>query len=1017
MSLEHRTPTGGGAGFAEADTLGANKPTSSGDTPGDPLTPFGDDETEQRRLKEIARRGLFKRASVIKIGRFQLLERLGQGGMGVVYAAYDERLDRKIAVKLLRAQGGLDSVGQARIIQEARAMAKLTHSNVVAVHEVGEHEGQVFIAMEFVRGQSLDKWASTGPTWREVIAVYRQAGAGLHAAHRAGLVHRDFKPHNAIRGENGEVKVLDFGLAVRTDIHEVNTASPTSSSTRLTQTGALVGTPAYMSPEQYAGRPLDGLSDQFSFCASLYEGLYGQLPFPGQSVLELSRAITSGDVRSPPAGTSVPAWVERVVRRGLSTDPAARFESMKALLDALSDDPVQRRRRRLALAGLASVMVAAGFGLARTLGGDARRCDLGDQARALVWNEGRRDAIAAAFHASSGEFGERTWALTMPRIDAYRDALARGRVEACSARESGHESDELFDRRTVCLDLRRAGFDALLMSFETATNTTIERAAAAVRGLRPVQDCSDVAALTNPVEPPETPEAAEAVKAARTELARAHAHELAGRFDSALRDATSIRDAAEQLGYAPLIAEAWLRVGAAHQEQHTGEAARTAIERALYTALRSHHFEVAAEAAARRLFIEGSLLLDPERALDRAELARALVDASPDPWRRWLLANNLGVARRRLEDTDGARALFDEALAVLDHTTGREYERALTLANRGATMVGSGQAREAASDFEAAIAGLTTIVGSYHPIVAGVEFRLSQVYFDQGQLEQAEQHLLAAAHALPPGNPALADWIEWGRVQAMRLRRESATAHDRALELLTARRTRNGGSRPDDLAFLGLVAALSADLGEFDRARTNAMEAERLLPDSVDPAAYWHDIGEALARAGRLSDAEQAFSRCLERADRLGKANHQIRCRSGLVLTLLDMGESARARTLVDESNALLQKHPPLAREHVALNAAVARGDVLLQEGQAAAARRAHAQARDGFAAAASPNYPARLAAEFASLRSRVDVDEPATLRRAAEEIAARYRSMGPGFAPELQRVTSWLAGLLVAPP
>ncbi|EDM73902.1 serine/threonine kinase family protein, partial [Plesiocystis pacifica SIR-1] len=309
-----------------------------------------EDSFEYDRERDAIEAALFGSAlPQLKIGRFAILDRIGQGGMGTVYAAYDDQLDRKVAVKILRRRGAAKGSTQAtRFMREAQAMARLRHQNTVTVHEVGEHEDGVFIAMEFVRGQSLDRWLRAGDEarpWREVVEVFRQAGRGLAAAHEAGIVHRDFKPHNAILGEDGVVQVLDFGLAraatapgagegaSESAIREVLGAFEPGSgsgsgsaalSNKLTVTGSILGTPAYMAPEQWRGEVVDARGDQFSFCVALYEGLYGRLPFAGDNPAELLGNVLAGRVREPPSTARVPAWVGRAVLRGLAIDPDQR---------------------------------------------------------------------------------------------------------------------------------------------------------------------------------------------------------------------------------------------------------------------------------------------------------------------------------------------------------------------------------------------------------------------------------------------------------------------------------------------------------------------------------------------------------------------------------------------------------------------------------------------------------------------------------------------------------------------
>ena len=306
-----------------------------------------------------------------RVGRYLILRQIGAGGMGVVFAAYDEELDRKVAVKLLRQAGDARSDLRTRILREAQAMARLSHPNVVQIYEVGEVAsvaGQVFIAMEFIEGTTLSDW-QRARSWEEVLPVYLQAGQGLGAAHESGLIHRDFKPDNVLVGKDGRPRVADFGLARTKNSEPVAAAAAQAPAvladpgsemrsgsllvTPLTQAGAILGTPAYMSPEQYRSEPTDSRCDQFSFCAALYEALYKTLPFAGHTLSELRQNVLAGKVRPPPPKTTVPPRVYAALRRGLQTDPAQRFASMGEMLNALSFDPQRdpaaapKSRRRL----------------------------------------------------------------------------------------------------------------------------------------------------------------------------------------------------------------------------------------------------------------------------------------------------------------------------------------------------------------------------------------------------------------------------------------------------------------------------------------------------------------------------------------------------------------------------------------------------------------------------------------------------------------------------------------------
>ncbi len=312
------------------------------------------------------------------LGRYALLRKLGEGGMGVVYAAYDEELDRRVALKLIHPSLQGDSQVRARILREAQALARVSAPNVVTIYQTGEVDGQVFIAMEFVNGTTLTKWQSEpGRSWQDILRMYLDAGQGLLAAHHVGLIHRDFKPDNVLIGKDGRPRVADFGLA-RMDNKSGNV---TQASGRLstvsrpgqqqpimanmTQAGTTLGTPLYMSPEQHLGETTDARSDQFSFCVALFEALYKKLPFAGNSVEALAYNTISGKVQQRPSGTQVPTVVHQAILRGLSAAPAARFPSMRELLAALSYDPAidrtagPRVRRRVTNNMIAFMLIAA----------------------------------------------------------------------------------------------------------------------------------------------------------------------------------------------------------------------------------------------------------------------------------------------------------------------------------------------------------------------------------------------------------------------------------------------------------------------------------------------------------------------------------------------------------------------------------------------------------------------------------------------------------------------------------
>jgi len=292
--------------------------------------------------------------------RFQLLEPLGIGGMGVVYTAFDTKLQRKVAVKRLRELAAVASADRrrARFLREAQLLASLSHPNVLTVHDVGGVDPELYVVMELVDGWPMSRWISEAeprPDWRRILDLYVQVGRGLSAAHQLGVVHRDVKPENILVARNGRVLIGDFGLA---GLAEASTATPDPSSLPmvLTQTGAVLGTPAYMAPEQHDGKPADALSDQFSFCVSLYESLHGRRPFPGQTAGEIAAAVRSG--QPPAGGDGIPREIDRVIARGLAVAPALRFPSMDALLTALDRARARRPLKPVLVAGAIGVVLA-----------------------------------------------------------------------------------------------------------------------------------------------------------------------------------------------------------------------------------------------------------------------------------------------------------------------------------------------------------------------------------------------------------------------------------------------------------------------------------------------------------------------------------------------------------------------------------------------------------------------------------------------------------------------------------
>ena len=409
------------------------------------------------------------------LGRYVVAKRIGRGGMGVVYLAFDNDLERRVALKVLRPEGTFGSdTGElrTRMLREAQAMAKVSHPNVVAVYDVGSFGEQIFVAMEYVRGGTLRAWSQTPRATKAILSLYRQAGRGLEAAHRAGILHRDFKPENVLVDDQGHVKVVDFGLARLDDreprapsrghvshvaLDETGVNHRIGLGANLTSAGQVIGTPAYMAPEQLRGEKVDPRTDQFSFCVALYEALCGARPF-GEGMEGLAKA-TTGTIVPLAAESKLPRGVRQALRRGLSADPDSRFASMTELLEAI-ERAMARPKLWLGVLALAAVGAAAA-GVAIRMSAPGAQCRGGEAELAGVWDEPRRAAVRSAFEATRVPYADGAFREVERALDGYVATWVSMRRDACEATMvRGEQSGELMDLRMACLQERSVGLRA-----------------------------------------------------------------------------------------------------------------------------------------------------------------------------------------------------------------------------------------------------------------------------------------------------------------------------------------------------------------------------------------------------------------------------------------------------------------------------------------------------------------------------------------------------------------------------
>jgi len=691
------------------------------------------------------------------IGPFVVLRKLGEGGMGIVYAGYDVALDRKVALKLIRRSLIDRSEVRARMVREAQAMARLSHPNVVQVYQVGEHGDEIYVAMEYVEGQTLTSWlhAEKRP-WQLVLRTVIAAGRGLAAAHAAGLVHRDFKPDNVLVSKDGRPCVLDFGLVhaesgpalplgnvdVRTSatglptISRMSTqpaSSPAMHSTgrdsdrgdlldiRLTRVGKALGTPAYMSPEQHFGDDAVGpASDQFSFSTTLYEALYGARPFPGATWEEIKREVRRGIVPPPPRDSSVPGRIFRIIVRGLAPAPDMRWPSLEHMLDALERDPRKTMLRVAGIVAVAGAAAAGSYAVALSQREASMQCKGAAAELVGVWDDGRAAAAERAFIATGSPFAADTWRRVDARLDAYALAWTDGRTQACEAHASGSQSTGVFDRRTACLARRRAYLGALVDVFIAADRSVIENAVQATAALPSLESCADADALLAAVAPPDDPHTAAQVETRRGQLARAAALEGTGQYAEGLQIAREVRTAAGELHYPPLTAEAALGEGNLLMAVARAEDAEAALTAALKLALVHGLDTVAAEAAARRVFTLGDGLGQRVAALAGEAVAEALVERARDDGRTAaLLHNNLGAVYELDGASDRAREHYLRTVELLGRRAGAgDPLIAAVHHNLGGLLRREGKLDDARQHYSQAITLFSELLGEQHPMVA-----------------------------------------------------------------------------------------------------------------------------------------------------------------------------------------------------------------------------------------------------------------------------------------------------------
>lgn len=671
------------------------------DGPGPGFATRPGDDLEHERILAAVHAAMFGRAPP-SIGHYRLERLLGAGGMGEVFLAWDPSLRRRVAVKVLRP-----TLADTELLErEALALARLSHPHVVQVHAFGRHDGRAYVVMEYVEGPTLREYVvRERPRWSEVVALLRCAAEGLAAAHRVGVIHRDFKPDNVLVGEDRRVRVVDFGLALSSE-------APDDGQARR------AGTPRYMAPEQLAGDPVDARADQFALCVSLAELLGAEQP------------------RRPQTGQ--PAWVWRAIARGLAEDPAQRWPDMRSLIDALD---VGRRRRRWAIitAPIAAVMLA--LGLRWTVATPPIDPCAGLEAELVgLWTHERRTALADRLSASDEMLGPTTARTATQALDEWAETWLSAREQGCRARHRGALSEPTAARREACLLDQRRRVEALIAQLETADRRTFAHARELIAALPAPLACEHDNALRLGVEPPDPAIAAE-VEQLRTMLARAAARRLAGHAESNFAVLDELQPRVDALAYAPLTAE--LSSERAANEFLAGSPNRGVelLEQAARMAYRSGDDRLAARLWTELSTHAVSEVHEPERGAAYLTQARdAWTRVGPDDDARASLAFAAGALALERGDLERAQRELDEALrlqAHLDDQGLRPFvlERLALLAEqRGQGVNGLAHRREA-------VAAALAWFGPLHPRTIGMRVNLGLALVETGDYARARAAL------------------------------------------------------------------------------------------------------------------------------------------------------------------------------------------------------------------------------------------------------------------------------------
>lgn len=855
------------------------------------------------------------------VGRYVALDHLGEGGMGVVYRAFDPELDRMVALKLLHTSsttGG--TIGEASwLLREAQALARLSHPNVVIVHDVGVvRDDQVFIAMELVDGMTLRAWlAAEKRSWREVRAVMLAAGAGLAAAHAAKLVHRDFKPDNVIVGSDGRVRVMDFGLARHRPSETAPGAPaelslPTSRTADLTVVEGVIGTPAYMAPELFDGEQADAGSDQFSFGVVLFEALFGGRPY------EKDLVPTMESPRPMIPATDVPTRITEIAVRAVAGDPSKRFASMNELLAVLALDP-NAQRRRIAVGLGAITVVALAVVTTRVMSSAAPPpCRGIEQRLAGVWDDATKTRIAAAYVASKLPFAAKAFAALAPALDRYASDWIAMSEESCKAtRVRRDQTEDVLSLRQACLDRAHAELAALTKLLAEPNTLVIEKAAGVVEGLDNIDRCGNIVALRAPGAAP--PELASKLAEIQGLIIDAKTEAIVSRPLPAVIKANKAVELARATGFQPIIAEAMSVQGGIQLAAGNQAQAEATLTQAAWTAEVGRRDDLLAKtttglaqmmvsapqpraaeariwlglslAAAKRIGLEHSLDSSTKLVEAVLEIYEGNVTAAVAAGEASFAASEkqygkdsgvlygqeilfAGTLARALEYAKAAPH-YEHAIATRASLVGDEYpEVALALSNLAVCYHFVGDLPKARATFERALGLREKLFGPRSPILVPTLDNFGVFLTQTGEADRARELLdrgLALAELMPGKDTPDYDVVATDRADAIVAQGQLTEARGDLDALIASEDAARSITLPTTRTSRAQLALIEKDYVGAARFASAAIAGYEAAGGAQNPELWRASaiLGRAFAGAGRTTDARAPLERAITIGERV----------------------------------------------------------------------------------------------------------------------------------------------------